>query len=77
MKQQEKLDVIIHLWENTLEEVTNISKRINEIEVKLSQQQEKTQEVTVECSANTRSIRYQWWILTFIWLLILIIFSNI
>ena len=72
-----KIDKIINLQERTLEEIKALETTINAIENRLSYNEKEAQTIRVECAENSKSIKYQWWIITFIWFLILIIFSNI
>ena len=61
-----KLDKVIDLQERTLEEIRSIETQINSIEIRLKDNENEANNLKVECSENSRSIKYQWWIITFI-----------
>lgn len=72
-----KIDKVINLQERTLEEIKALETKINAIENRLSDNEREAQAIRIECAENGKSIKYQWWIITFIWFLVLIIFANI
>ena len=72
-----KLDKVIDLQEKTLEEIKSLETQINIIEERLRDNENEANNLKIECAENTKSIKYQWWIIIFIWFLVLILFANI
>ena len=72
-----KLDKVIDLQEKTLEEIKSLETQINIIEKRLRENENEANNLKVECAENSMSIKYQWWIIVFIWFLVLILFANI
>ena len=72
-----KLDKVIGLQERTLEEIKSLEIQINSIEKRLRENENEANNLKIECAGNTKSIKYQWWIIVFIWFLVLILFANI
>ena len=72
-----KLDRVIDLQERTLEEIKSLETQINIIEERLRDNENEANNLKIECAENTKSIKYQWWVITLIWFLVLILFANI
>ena len=72
-----KLDKVIDLQERTLEEIKSLENQINIIEERLRDNENEANNLKIECAENTKSIKYQWWVITLIWFLVLILFTNI
>lgn len=72
-----KIDKVIDLQERTLEEIKALEIKINTIEKRLWDNEKEAMQIKLDCNSNSKAIKYQWWIITFIWFLILIIFANI
>ena len=72
-----KLDKVIDLQNRTLEEIKSLETKINIIEKRLRDNENEANNLKIECADNTKSIKYQWWVITFIWILVLILFANI
>ena len=72
-----KIDKVIDLQARTLEEIRSLETQINSIEKRLKDNENEANNLKVECAENSRAIKYQWWIITFIWILVIMLFSNI
>lgn len=72
-----KIDKVIDLQERTLEEIRSLETQIDNIEKRLKDNEHNANTLKVECAENTKSIKYQWWIITFIWFLVIMLFANV
>lgn len=72
-----KLEKIITLQEKTLQEIRTMELKIDSIERRLENNEREAYDIKIECAKNSKSLTYQWWIITFIWFLLIVIFANL
>jgi hypothetical protein len=63
---ERKIDTIISLQQQTLQEFKSMELKIDLIQRRLESNEKEAYEIKVETAKNTNSIKYQWWIITFI-----------
>jgi len=61
-----KLDKIISLQETTIRELNSLQAKITNIENRLKENEKESKDIANDCARNSTSIKYQWWIITFI-----------
>ena len=61
-----KIDKVIDLQERTLEEIKSLETQINAIEKRLRENESEANNLKIGCAENTKSIKYQWWVIIFI-----------
>lgn len=72
-----KLDKMITLQEQTLQEIKGLELQVQNIEKRLKENEKEANDIKIECAKNSKSITYQWAFIVFICFLILLLFANV